>query len=210
MGEELNPNKKFGPNLKRYSNLSLGLNTFFQNQSDENYKINFPRSFQINFSRRGKQKLNSLFSFGNELGFAFKNINLKNNIPTGLVSNMVRLSRLSAIGSFYQRLNLDKNRGNRLGYFIDFGAGIECFFFSKAISEFDIFSSSYNGIKVTYRGLKELRRFDYFCYARIGAERLNIIFQIILNEQIKDKINSSLITKNLPTFKAGIEINLKN
>jgi hypothetical protein len=208
-GNQLNPDKKYGPNLKRYSNLSFGYGFFFHKNSEENYQINFPRSIQLNLSRRSKYKLNSLFAIGNEIGLAVKNINLKNNTVSILAPNINRINRLSINASLYSRINIDKKRGNRLGYFLDIGVGLDYFYFNKAISELDLPSSSYGGIRVSYTGLKELKRFDYFCFARIGAERVNIIFQLILNEQIKDQSKSALIIKNLPTFKAGIEINLK-
>jgi len=208
-GKELNPDKKYGPNLKKYSNLSFGYGFFYQKNNSDNYKINFPRSIQLNVSRRGKNKINSLFAVGNEIGLTFKNINLKNNSSTTLAPNISRINRLSINGSLYSRVNFDKKRGNRLGYFLDIGAGADYFYFNKAISILDLPSNSYGGIKVSYIGLKELKRIDYFCFARLGAERVNIIFQFILNEQIKDLSKSTLIIKNLPTFKAGIEINLK-
>jgi hypothetical protein len=208
-GKELNPNKKYGPNLKRYSNLSFGYGVFYQKHNSNNYQINFPRSIQINLSRRDKYKVNSLFAVGSEVGLAFKNINLKNNSIVPLGPNISRINRLSINGSLYSRVNFDRKRGNRLGYFLDIGIGSDYYYISKAISELDLPSVSYGGIKVSYNGLKELKRLDYFCFARIGAERVNVIFQIILNQQIKDELLSTLIIKNLPTFKAGIEINLK-
>ena len=207
--DQLNPDKKYGPNLKRYSNLSFGYGLFYQKFSDKNYQINFPRSIQLTISRRSKYKLSSLFAIGNEIGLAFKNINLKNNKTALLSPNINRINRLSLNGSIYWRINFDKKRGNRLGYFLDLGTGLDYFYLNKAISELDLPSRSYGSIRISYTGLKELKPFDYFCFARIGAERVNVIFQFILNEQIKDLPKSTLIIKNLPTFKAGIEVNLK-
>jgi hypothetical protein len=208
-GNQLNPDKKYGPNLKRYSNLSFGYGWFYQKYTDKNYQINFPRSIQLTLSRRSKYKLSSLFAIGNEIGLAFKNINLKNNNTALLSPNINRINRLSIGGSIYWRTNFDKKRGNRLGYFLDLGAGLDYFYLNKAISELDLPSSSYGSIRISYTGLKELKPVDYFCFARIGAERVNVIFQFILNEQIKDPSKSTLIIKNLPTFKAGIEVNPK-
>ena len=208
-GKQLNPDKKNGPNLRRYSNLSFGYLFLYQKRSADAYQINFPRSIQVNVSRRGKRKLNSLVAVGNEFGFTFKNINIKNNPIVALGPEINRINRLSINGSLYSRINFDKKRGNRLGYFLDIGAGVDYFFFNKAISNIDLPSISYDGIKVSYNRIKELKPIEYFSFARLGAEKINIIFQLLLNEQVKDLSKSILITKKLPTFKAGIEINLK-
>ena len=140
---------------------------FYQKFSDKNYQINFPRSIQLTLSRRSKYKLSSLFAIGNEIGLAFKNINLKNNKTALLSPNINRINRLSLNGSIYWRINFDKKRGNRLGYFLDLGTGLDYFYLNKAISELDLPSRSYGSIRISYTGLKELKPFDYFCFARI-------------------------------------------
>ncbi len=119
-----NYNMTKGPNKKKFSSIEFSFGTFLPFTMNEDQLIAFNPSFEYQLSTKFKRKVSPILSLTNVFGISHLRIQAKNiyelhhfGISSSALDPKFRIWNL--MYQFGLRFNIDPNRGNQLGKYIE-------------------------------------------------------------------------------------------
>jgi hypothetical protein len=202
--EEVKENVKdsYGINKMRFFHLYFGYG-MVAGPGQMGSNIVYGSSGGFKYGLRYKRKLNGLLALGWDMGYHGTNFFFKQEtgktFPDGLLHKSEKLSLSAYELNVFCRFNVDVNRGNYMGKYLDLGLGYNRNLGFSHVTNDDL----PNGAKTvtTRTNLDYVNKDAWFALARIGFNRLVFtgtwrISQVFKNEGFKE----------LPPFVIGMEL----
>ena len=210
-----------GPNKKKFAHVYFGFG-FAAGPDSAGSRINYGKSFDLTVGRRLKWKVNRFYALGLDLTYHLSSFSLDQDagkrLPNDSIHDSERLKLHNLTLGFYNRFNLNLQRGNYIGNFIDIGIRLDVPILATHITEDKLDFTNYNNgrkIRTKTRDLRFITDFNYSGYFRLGfnkyvltaSYRLSDLF--ISDSNLYAKYGYGL-TKypELPALNLGVELGL--
>ena len=201
-GKDSIPSQR-GPNLKKISHVFFNFG-FVAGADKPGARIKYGSSVEYGIGVRKKYKISPVYSIGWELGFDGKFFHLDQQdgkiLPDTTLNDAERMDYGSTTISFFNRFNLDPNRGNFMGTFLDLGV--------KGCWDWQIYHVIKNtlpdGSKVSsdISALPYVNHLNCEMFARVGRSHLSLYASYRLTNLFK----SLYAFPELPVLMAGFEL----
>ena len=200
----------FGPNLKHYGHMYVGLGWVLGQSDSAGADIITGSSTDFVVGYRYKRKLSNFYALGFDVNYGVTSFNLKQDsskiLPNQILHDKEKLNTNQLGLILYNRFNFGK-RGNYLGRFLDLGAyGNWTFNVKHIYKDRHSIANSANAsaTKVINSGLLYTNPINYGVQARIGFNRYVFYGSYRLSDQFK----SNFIYPELPRIIVGFQIGL--
>jgi hypothetical protein len=194
----------FGPNLKKFSHIFLHAGIIASGDK-EGAHIIYGNSSSLAFGFRKKYKISPIYSLGYDLENQYTFYKLKQEsgkvLPDTIINNIAgRLDYSSLELGLFNRFNLDPERGNFLGHFIDVGIMGEWDYSIRCISKNEL--SDGTTIKSVVKKLKYVYNLNTKIYARLGFSHLSLL----ASYRLKPLFKPGWSYPDLPRLILGLEL----
>lgn len=193
-----------GENLRRFSHVFIRVGEVVSSDF-AGARIIYGSSVDLSFGFRKKYKIGTVYSLGWEIEGVYTDFKLKQEIgkvfPDSLKNKAERLD-VSTIGlTFFNRINFDPGRGNRIGKYLDIGINAS-FADASRINKNDLPDGSKT--KGVQTQLPYLNHFSSCVNVKLGSGH----FAIYASYRITDLIKNTYNYPDLPRMTAGLEVGL--
>ncbi len=198
---------KHGQNMPRYIYPFIKLG-WVLGPDEKGARISYGNSIDFAFGIKKKYKVGSIYSFGWEAQLdyqVFKMVQDSGKIVPNPIQNKTERLDFSALRiGFFNRFNLDPDRGNTLGTFVDIGVSGEWNYTVRNIIKNDLL----NGSKVSSAIKNQPYYTDLNAYGelRFGLGRLAFYGTYRFTDLFRPRFNFP----ELPRLIAGFELSLGN
>lgn len=195
----------FGPNMKNFSHLYLAYG-FVAGSSEQGADIKYINSKEIKFGFRYKRKLSNTYSIGSDLYYSNTVYHL-NTDSVSIISNASNYDKVyfdfHSLGvGLYNRINLNKKRGNSIGSFIDLGLGFNWNFNISNTTVVEV--SNGNIVKTITKELNYVEDFNLTPFLRLGFNR----YVFFSSYRLLNNFTESYNYPEFPSLIVGLELGL--
>ncbi len=193
-----------GPNQKKFTQAFIKFG-FVIPPDEEGARIKYGGSVSCGFGVRKKFKVSSLYSLGWEIQIEFTDYKLKQDstkiFSAGKYYDTQRIDVTSLGVGVFNRLNLDPQRGNYMGYYLDLGLTGRAAFSTKEVYKYNV---GYGDATVKVNHLNYANYFHADAFVRMGLSRLSVWATYRISNLFKEKAK----LPELPRIIVGIELGL--
>lgn len=196
---------KFGPNLMNYVH-AFSAAGVIAGQTEKNGDIDFLHSGARAIGARYKFKVTNHYAIGADVYVSQQEFGIKQYeyklLPDKYMHKSQNLKFYSLGLAVYNRINIDRYRGNYIGKYIDLGVD---YLYNFGMYEFTQDKLEGKSVKKTKRsGLSYYNPSNIFFTVRAGMNR----YSIFVKYRYDNLFKSSAYFPELPRFIAGIELGL--
>ena len=198
--------KETGPNYRKFNHLYIrgGL---LASSDKPGARIVYGTSVNLGFGMRKKYKINSVYSLGFDFEFQYTDYKLRQRsgkiVPDTLLNNIAERIDYSTFGvGFFNRFNLDPDRGNFMGVFFDVGIMGELNYSIKTISKNKLPDGTIE--KVVLRKLPFTNTWNSKLFARFGYSHGSVFASYRLMDLFDEKFDYP----DMPRLIVGIELGI--
>ena len=195
-----------GQNLKKFSHAYFRLG-FLASKDNAGARIIYGNSVNLGLGVRKKYKISPIYSIGVDAELQYTDYKLKQIngkiLPDTVINNISGRLDYSSLGlGFFNRFNVDPNRGNFIGSFIDLGMMGEFHFSIRSISKNKMPDETI--LKSVVKNLQYTNNTSVKIFARLGLGHFSIYGSYRLTYQFV----TSSIYPELPRFILGMELGM--
>jgi hypothetical protein len=196
-------NKK-GPNSPYFSHLYLAYKSPVPPQN-EGSEVLFWRSYGMDFGYRNKVRVSNFYSLGFSFAYSFNRYRMaqveEKITPDMAIYDEQYLRNNEWRLEFYNRFNLDWNRGNTIGNFIDVGVYGTYHFWNKVKTETE--TDNLTVITIAKK-LDYVEPWGYGAFAHLGFGAYVLTFEYRHSPYFKEDSGYP----DLPQFKVGLQLGI--
>ncbi len=194
-----------GPNLKKFTHFFLTAGLVAGSDS-RGARIKYGASLELGSGVRWKYKIGNVYSLGYELQLNYLEFKMDQGpgkiVPDSNRNDVERMDFYSIQAGLYNRFNVDPERGNYLGYYLDLGIRGEWDFGIRHIIKNELPDGSYATSSIA--ALPYVNRFNGRVFGRIGLNRI----LVYVSYRFSDLFKSKYEYPELPRLTTGIELSI--
>jgi len=196
--------KESGPNYRKFNHLFIR-GGILASSDKPGARIIYGTSVNLGFGLRKKYKVSPVYSFGFDIELAYTDYKLRQSsgkaVPDSSLNNIAQRIDYSVFGiGFFNRFNLDPNRGDFMGVFIDVGIMGELNYSIKTITKNKLPDGTIE--KVVLRKLPYTNTWNSKLFARLGYSHGSVYASYRLMNLFDKESNFP----DMPRLIVGIEL----